>query len=861
MLGEGTTFDFSQFNKVVDGKVAPLFQKALKLQSKFGNNDMFVLTARPSESAPAIFAFLKANGLNIPLENITGLANSTSEAKALWIAEKVGDGYNDFYFADDALQNVQAVDNMLEQFDVKRKVQLAKMNLFSKASEDFNIILEETSAVNRFAEFSDAKAQKRGAGKGKYNIFIPASAEDFKGLLYKFLGKGAKGDAHMKFFTDTLINPFSRAIRELDGSKSRIAKDYKGLIKTMPEAKKLLDKTIPEGDFTYDTAVRVYNWVQKGYDIKGLSKSDTANLVKAVEKNPSLLALASGLDTITKGYPEPGDFWMTVTILSDLNNMTEGKSRKEALAEFIQNREQIFGKWNGGKLAGPNINKIEAIHGTPFRNALEDMLWRMENGTNRSFGTNALTNRFANWVNNSVGAIMFFNMRSAALQTLSTVNFVNWSDNNVLAAGKAFANQKQYWKDFAQLFNSDMLQQRRSGLRSSVSHAELAEAASNSKGSPKAVFQHLLKLGFLPTQLADSFAIAAGGATFYRNRINSLMKNGMSEADAKKQAFNDFQNIAEETQQSSRPDMISSQQASPLGRLVLAFQNTPMQYARLTKKAILDLANGRGDVKTNVSKILYYGAVQNMIFSALQKAMFAFIYDDDDEEDKKKQKKKTQSLLNGMADSLLRGMGVGGAVVSTLKNMIIKFLEEDKKGWNADYDKVIIEFLNLSPPVGSKARKLKSGFSTYQYNKDAIDYMPKNSIDNPMWETVGNVVSATTNVPMDRVINKTNNVREALNSQNETWQRIALMMGWNRWDVGVEKTKMVEVKKELKAIKDQKNKDKKKAKDLEKKKIKEKKRKEQEAREVQCSAKTRKGKGPRCKNRTENKSGKCYSHQ
>ena len=42
---------------------------------------------------------------------------------------------------------------------------------------------------------------------------------------------------------------------------------------------------------------------------------------------------------------------------------------------------------------------------------------------------------------------------------------------------------------------------------------------------------------------------------------------------------------------------------------------------------------------------------------------------------------------------------------------------------------------------------------------------------------------------------------------------------------------------------------------------KEKERKAQEAREVQCSAKIRKGKGPRCKNRTENKSGKCYAHQ
>lgn len=46
-----------------------------------------------------------------------------------------------------------------------------------------------------------------------------------------------------------------------------------------------------------------------------------------------------------------------------------------------------------------------------------------------------------------------------------------------------------------------------------------------------------------------------------------------------------------------------------------------------------------------------------------------------------------------------------------------------------------------------------------------------------------------------------------------------------------------------------------------KQKEKERLRKEQEAREVQCSAKIRKGKGPRCKNQTENKNGKCYAHQ
>ena len=60
LLGLGYVFDFSEFNRVVDGKVAPLFNKALKLQKKFGNNDMFVLTARPAESAEAIFAFYKS---------------------------------------------------------------------------------------------------------------------------------------------------------------------------------------------------------------------------------------------------------------------------------------------------------------------------------------------------------------------------------------------------------------------------------------------------------------------------------------------------------------------------------------------------------------------------------------------------------------------------------------------------------------------------------------------------------------------------------------------------------------------------------------------------------------------------------
>ena len=49
---------------------------------------------------------------------------------------------------------------------------------------------------------------------------------------------------------------------------------------------------------------------------------------------------------------------------------------------------------------------------------------------------------------------MFFNIRSAVLQTISFANFINWTDNNPLKAAQAFANQPQFWKDFSYIWNS-----------------------------------------------------------------------------------------------------------------------------------------------------------------------------------------------------------------------------------------------------------------------------------------------------------------------------------------------------------------------------------------------------------------------
>jgi len=810
---QGYVFDFSDFNRVVKGKLAPLFNKALKLQKKFGPENMFVLTARPPAAQKPIFDFLKANGLNIPLKNITGLGNSTSEAKALWMAHKVAEGYNDFYFADDALQNVQAVKNVLDQMDVKSKVQQAKLNFSQTMSNDFNDILQDVTGIDSNKRYSQAKARKRGEGKGRFRLFIPPSHEDFVGLLYNFIGKGEKGNKHRDFFEKALIKPLNRAYRELNQAKQTIANDYRNLIKQMPDVRKKLIQKIPNGDYYYEDAVRVYLWNKNGFDIPGMSKTDIKELTDLVNADPKLKSFADTIGLISRldeGYVEPGEHWIAGNIRQDLADATGRVGRKKFFAEFIENSDQIFGKLVNGKLTGDNVNKIRAAFGDNFVEALEDMLHATQAGTNRKQGKSRQVNAFLDYLNGSVGATMFFNARSAVLQTLSTVNFINFGDNNIFKAAAAFANQKQFWSDFAMLFNSDFLKQRRAGVGFDVNGAEIANAVGKSKQPVKAAIAYILQKGFLPTQMADSFAIALGGASMYRNRVNTYKSQGLSQKEAETKAFDDFMDISESTQQSARPDKLSQQQRSPLGRMILAFQNVTSQYVRLIKKAGSDLINRRktppyttqvqSDM-SNISKIIYYGAVQNLIFYSLQSALFAMAFEDDQEEDEKNEKffkTKKQRLLNGSIDSILRGMGVGGAIISVLKNAVIKYGEQQEKGWGKQLGVISDELLQLSPPIGIKLRKLDSFERTMEYNKKVIPEMDTFDIDNPVWDAYSNLVEGLTNVPVARLLRKVENVRSALDSENAWWQRVALGLGWSKWELGIEDKEIEEVKEQIK---------------------------------------------------------------
>jgi len=57
------------------------------------------------------------------------------------------------------------------------------------------------------------------------------------------------------------------------------------------------------------------------------------------------------------------------------------------------------------------------------------------------------------------------------------------------------------------------------------------------------------------------------------------------------------------------------------------------------------------------------------------------------------------------------------------------------------------------------------------------------SIKSPAFMAFAKVVSATANIPLDRVLQKFDNIEGALGEDAETWQRIAMLAGWPKWDI------------------------------------------------------------------------------
>jgi hypothetical protein len=181
---------------------------------------------------------------------------------------------------------------------------------------------------------------------------------------------------------------------------------------------------------------------------------------------------------------------------------------------------------------------------------------------------------------------------------------------------------------------------------------------------------------------------------------------------------------------------------------------------------------------------------------------------DDEDEDKRVEAylTKKQRVIQGSIDTILRGSGIYGVAVSTLKNMAIKFMEQREKGYNPDESAVIMEMLNFSPVVGIKARRIVNAEKTLNYNKKVIEEMETFDIDNPQWSAVTNYVQTITTAPTNKIYQKTINLRNAADRDYTALQRLLFLSGYTTWSLGLGDTKkMKEIKEKVKSKKTKKS--------------------------------------------------------
>jgi len=746
---------------------------------------------------------------NSILFEVPNLENLNDKATALYLINKVAEGYNNFKFLNNKNSKGKITKEVLKGSDVKFS-QDPDFNFDTYSndlSKGLNEILAETSGISPDKIISEAQITGKGAlgsDQGqwwKYGGMYSASDMDLKGLLFMLAySKGKKGEQQLKWLKDNVLIPYHQGNINRIHEKAATLKNWTALQKEFKKTMKRLNDPVPgmEG-FVVDDALRVYLWSQNGgwamgnRKIPGLSQQQKFNLKSFILEDENLLKFAVKLSKLSKqpnGWLEPYENWKGNNIQSEIiNNMVES-SRAKHLAKYLQNIKLIFNK--------DNLNKIQSIHGKSMREALESALYRTQYGKNEPNKDKPMGS-FMHWMNNSIGVTMFTNMRSAMLQSISMLNYINTSDNNILQVGARMMDVKQFMDDFLTLWASGYLTDRRGGMLTNLQEQEIVALANDKNHVDivdkfNAMNAYLLKIGFIPTRIMDSFAIAFGGAAFYRNRINTYKKDGYSDLEANEKAYFDWYVQSEEVQQSGDPSKISLNQASQFGRLVMAFQNTPLQYGRVMKMSAVDLAKGRGNPLNHIGKIAYYGGIQYAMFSLLQNALIASLFGWDDEEELRPKKYETQwkRFYGNWVDSLLKGQGLVGNVMAWAKNVGLTWwnLRKDKKAMYKEAD-LYLATSELLVPLNIKLRDLKKAYREDYWNQDDIrwDYEGKGWIGvltNPsVIKSMLYTVQAASGAPTGRIMDKYENLNNMINLDIENWQRIMLFLGYNTWNLGI----------------------------------------------------------------------------
>ena len=469
-------------------------------------------------------------------------------------------------------------------------------------------------------------------------------------------------------------------------------------------------------------------------------------------------------------------------IFSDLNSYVgpNGPLRTANFLDFATNMSGFLSKDNLSKAA------ISPKLGDTWVRSMKDSMQRIVSGRNRRPDLSKNEQKAYDWLNRSVASVMFFNVRSAVLQWLSLTNYAA-NDLPSFLSGIGSLNDTALRKRAQKaMANSAWFHERGKG----ATQLELEEIFSQGNkelfGSRTLgkILQESGKYGYNLTKWGDKNAIKYGGIPFIMGKIKKYEEAGLKGKDAEDAAIKDFIASAEESQQSSRPERLGSEQTGMIGRMMLAFANTPQQYNRIMARSLKDMqaAIKNRDAKgaaAQFGRIMYYGAWQNAIFTMSQQLLFGALGRAVGDDEKREDEEALWNGLNSATDTMLRGSGIYGAIISTIKNLVIE-ANKKKRGTRRNQDKTAKYFqilANTAPAIGNKFTQLKNITRPTLYSRSRGPL----AIKHAEIYRGAHALNLAMNLPADRAVKLWEQGADAFASDLEAIERLGRVAGWERF--------------------------------------------------------------------------------
>ena len=463
-----------------------------------------------------------------------------------------------------------------------------------------------------------------------------------------------------------------------------------------------------------------------------------------------------------------GEFTIDGTnVLTDYMKYLDGPVRTMSFLDFADNASAFF---NANSMKG-----LEGALGQGWTDALKDHLRRTITGKTEQARSTPESRGFTKWLNWTIGGVMFFNTRSAALQLISIANY--WVENpGHFSEGGKKKNKELREAMGARIKDSAWVKNRTQGKTDVVLDDIFSESTEGNNRFERTI-DKAIKKGYTLTKWGDIAAITIGGVKWATGYAAELMENGMTQEEAIETAYTEFVAKAEETQQSARQSRLGKSQTTPFGKVFLAFQNTPMQYARKVSRALRDLnAEGTSPARKKQAKreARYYGIAAPTVFAGLQQMVVSALWSDDDE-------KNRSSIVQWLMSFIHTNMSGAGAV-GVLASSVLDIVTNLVKDGHISGDDAVNIMINSSPAIGTKARQIKKAFDGSYPSGTISNALGK---DEYKWLTRGASAADLTGVPLSRALYILEQAVDGMSmlSQGLVGPGVLRLAGWSNYSL------------------------------------------------------------------------------